>query len=335
MTQACMQQQKLVKWQQELITVITDPSELLNLLDLDTCWLEPAKAAAKQFPLKVPHSFLSRIKKGDISDPLLRQILPLGIELNTSEGFTLDPLKEADANPVPGLLHKYRSRVLLTLTGACGIHCRYCFRRHFPYEDNNPGTSGWEKALQYIANRPEINEVILSGGDPLVVSDALLQTFSEKLAKIPHIKRLRIHSRLPIVIPSRITPQFVEWAAHAPFKIILVVHINHPQEIDDTVKTAMDLLKKPNLTLLNQTVLLKGINDNADTLVELSETLFSTGILPYYLHILDKVQGAAHFDITHETASALHRDITQRLPGFLVPKLVCEQSGQPAKVLVS
>jgi L-lysine 2,3-aminomutase len=330
-----MQQQKLANWQQELINVITDPSELLHLLGLDICWLEPAKAAAKQFPLKVPHSFLSRIKKGDINDPLLRQILPLGIELNESEGFTLDPLKEADANPIPGLLHKYRSRVLLTLTGACGIHCRYCFRRHFPYENNNPGTHGWESALQYIENRLEINEVILSGGDPLVVSDALLQTFSEKLAKIPQIKRLRIHSRLPIVIPSRITPQFVEWATHAPFNIILVVHVNHPQEIDDTVKTAMDLFKKPNITLLNQTVLLKGVNDDADTLVELSETLFSAGILPYYLHILDKVQGAAHFDIKHETACDLHRNMTEQLPGFLVPKLVCEQPGQPAKMLVS
>jgi EF-P beta-lysylation protein EpmB len=322
------------RWQDALIHAVTDPKELLEILELDEQFLEPAIAAAKLFSLKVPRGFLSRIKKGDINDPLLKQILPLDAELQEISGYETDPLKEAESNPLPGLLHKYHSRVLLTLTGTCAINCRYCFRRHFPYEKNNPGTSGWEKTLDYIANDASISEVILSGGDPLILNDGVLSKFSQKLSTISHVKRLRIHSRIPIVLPERITPELIEWMTNAAFKTILVVHANHPQEIDHTVQAAIQILSEAGIVLLNQSVLLKGINDQVETLVQLSERLFEIGILPYYLHVLDKVQGTAHFDLAQETAVKLHWELTQRLSGFLIPKLVCEQPGAPAKLSI-
>ncbi len=325
----------LTRWQDELIHAITEPEELLDILNLDKALLTPAQSAAKQFSLKVPRALLSRIQKGNINDPILKQILPLGVELDEQPGYTSDPLGEKFANPVPGLLHKYKSRVLLTLTSVCGVNCRYCFRRQFPYAQNNPGTAGWDKALEYIAQDTSIHEVILSGGDPLIVSDHLLQQFSQKLATIPHIKRLRIHTRMPIVIPSRVTPEFVSWLKDMPFQPIIVTHINHPQEIDDAVKNAMSLLRSINVTLLNQSVLLKGVNDSVDILVELSEKLFATGILPYYLHVLDKITGAAHFDLERERAIKLHNGVSDNLSGFLVPKLVCEQVGANAKIPIS
>jgi EF-P beta-lysylation protein EpmB len=321
-------------WQTALKTAVTDPKELFQLLDLDTKLLEKAYAAAKLFPLKVPRSFIARMQKRNLEDPLLRQILPLGIEENEDDGYTKDPLQEKKANPIPGLLHKYHGRVLLTLTGVCGINCRYCFRRHFPYTDNNPGTAGWNQALDYIAADHSIVEVILSGGDPLIVSDHLLAEFTRKLTQIPHIKRLRIHSRMPIVLPERITPEFIQWCHSSKLKMILVTHCNHPQELNDSVMQAMQQLVKVGVTVLNQAVLLKGINDNAETLVELSEALFASHILPYYLHTLDKVQGAAHFDVDREQAKKLHWQIMQQLPGFLVPKLACEQPGAPSKLSV-
>lgn len=319
-------------WQMALRTAITSPEELFQLLDLDQKLLDSARAAAKLFPLKVPKSFISRIQKGNINDPILKQFLPLGIEQLTTHGYTNDPLQEKSVNPIPGLLHKYHGRVLLTLTGACGIHCRYCFRRHFPYADNNPGTHGWKEVLHYIAADSSIIEIILSGGDPLVVSDHLLFEFSQKLISIPHIKRLRIHSRIPIMLPERITPELIQWCESIPLKLILVTHCNHAQELSESVSYAMQRLAKAGVTLLNQTVLLKGINDNAKTLIDLSEALFAAHILPYYLHRLDKVQGAAHFDLDDTIAKALHWQISKQLPGFLVPKLVCEQPGAPAKL---
>lgn len=325
---------KSASWQQSFIHAITDPKELLELLELDMGLLAGAKTAANLFPLKVPRGFLSRIKKGDVNDPLLRQILPIGVEEEVHPDFTDDPLNEADVNPIPGLLHKYHSRVLLTWVGTCAVNCRYCFRRHFPYEKNNPGSAGWETVLEYIANNPTITEVILSGGDPLVSNDRLLSLFSQKLSAISHVKRLRIHSRVPIVLPERITTEMIDWITQAPFKTILVVHANHPNEIESSVKHAMQRLSAAGITLLNQSVLLKGVNDNVDVLVELSERLFDAGILPYYLHMLDKVRGAAHFAVDTETATSLHWELTKRLSGFLVPKLVCAQPDAPAKIPV-
>jgi EF-P beta-lysylation protein EpmB len=319
-------------WQTALVQSITDPEELFHLLDLDSIHLEAAKTAANLFPLQVPHSFVARMQKGNLDDPLLRQILPIGAELADTPGYETDPLEEASFNPVPGLLHKYIGRVLLTIVGVCGVNCRFCFRRHFPYTENNPGSEGWDRALNYIAQDTSINEVILSGGDPLVVSDKLLHNFSEKLNHIPHIKRLRIHSRMPIVLPERISKEFIQWISQLRQKPILITHCNHPQEINQAVRDAMAMLTEAGVTLLNQSVLLKGVNDNVDTLIELSEAVFDAGIQPYYLHALDKVQGSAHFDLQLATAQRLHWEMSQRLSGYLVPKLVCERPGAPAKI---
>lgn len=323
---------KRMDWQHALVNAVTDPKELLTLLDLDMNLLDAAKAAANVFPLKVPHSFINRMQKNNLDDPLLRQVLPLHAELKKHPQYVADPLQEAQVNPVPGLLHKYHGRVLLTLIGACGINCRYCFRREFPYEKNNPGTQGWNQALDYIAQDASISEVILSGGDPLVASDTLLKNLTEKIATIPHVKRLRIHTRMPVVLPERITPELIDALTHPRLKTVLITHCNHSQEINEDVIRAIKILANAGITLLNQSVLLKGVNDNADVLVALSEALFDLNVQPYYLHVLDKVQGTAHFDLELETARGLHQTMAQRLPGYLVPKLVCEQPGAPAKL---
>ncbi len=322
------------RWQTALIDAVTDPQELLELLELDLVWLEQAKAAATLFPLKVPREFVNRMQKGNIDDPLLRQILPIGDEFQQVAGFEKDPWREETINPVPGLLHRYYGRVLLTLTGSCAINCRFCFRRHFPYAKNNPGTRGWQVALDYIARHETITEVILSGGDPLVMNDAQLSDFTEALSKIPHIQRLRVHSRMPIVLPERVTPDLIGWLTQTRLRPVMVVHCNHPQEITQTVIDAIKQLTAAHIPVLNQSVLLKNINDHADTLITLSETLFSAGILPYYLHVLDKVEGCAHFDLARETAQRLHWAITQKLPGYLVPKLVRTQAGATAKIRI-
>ena len=322
-------------WQTALTQAVTCPKELLQLLELDNTLLHAAEDAAKLFPLRITRSYLARMKKGDLNDPLLRQVLPIDAEQRIVAGYYTDPLQEKNVNPAPGLLHKYEGRVLLTLVGACAINCRFCFRRHFPYEDNNPGSTGWDTTLAYIAKNPAIHEVILSGGDPLVASDKLLGQLSEKLAAIPHVKRLRIHTRIPVVLPERITEEFILWIKNLKQKPIIVIHCNHAQEINDEVKTVLHTLAQAGVVLLNQSVLLKGINDDVDTLIQLSETLFEAGVQPYYLHVLDKVQGAAHFDLPLETAQSLHWEITQRLSGYLVPKLVCEQPGAPAKLSVT
>lgn len=321
-------------WQTALMNAVTEPKELLTLLQLDENLLDAANQAAKHFGLKVPHSFIARMEKKNVNDPLLRQVLPIGAELKKTAGYSSDPLHEAAFNPVPGLLHKYHGRVLLTYVATCAIHCRYCFRREFPYKKNTPGTH-WSEALHYISADTSIREVILSGGDPLVANDTLLKNFIEKLVLIPHVTRLRIHSRIPIVLPERITDEFIQALTHSRLKIVMVVHCNHPQEINGDVKQAIEMLSAAGIFLLNQSVLLKGINDNANTLISLSEALFDLGIHPYYLHVLDKVQGTAHFDLDQKTAEALHWAITQRLPGYLVPKLVSEHPGAPAKLPVN
>lgn len=319
-------------WQIALINAITDPEELLRLLELDLCWLENAKAAATLFPLKVPREFVSRMQKGNIHDPLLRQILPLGDEFKKVAGYVTDPLQENSINPIPGLLHRYHGRVLLTLTGNCSINCRFCFRRHFPYAKNNPGSAGWQRALEYIAKNETISEVILSGGDPLTLNDALLAEFTDALSQIAHVKRLRIHSRLPIVMPERITSELITSLTHTRLQPVMIVHCNHPQEINSLVHQAIQRLRASHIMVLNQAVLLKNINDDADTLIKLSENLFSNGILPYYIHLLDKVEGCAHFDIERERAERIYREMTEQLPGYLVPKWVSTQPGAKAKV---
>lgn len=322
-------------WQKELSDLITDPKELFALLELDPAMLDVSFAATTSFPLKVTRDFVSRMEKGNPHDPLLQQILPTANELVNVPGYYSDPLHEADVNPVPGLLHKYQSRVLVTLTGACGVNCRFCFRRHFPYEDNNPGRRGWEKIFSYIREHNKINEIILSGGDPLSVSDKLLFQFSKQLSLIPHVKRLRIHTRMPVALPSRVTNELLAWIAEESLDVIMVIHMNHPNEMSQEVSIALKKIREAGATLLNHTVFLKGINDNVDTLSALSEALFSAGVLPYYLHILDKVQGAAHFDIELATAKQLHNDLATHLPGYLVPRLVREDAGRPSKTLLN
>lgn len=318
------------RWQQELADAIRDPAELLSLLQLNAALLPAAQAAAAQFPLRVPRGFVRRMRPGDPQDPLLRQVLPLADELQPAQDYLSDPVGDLKALQTGGVIHKYHGRVLLVATGACAIHCRYCFRRHFPYAEANAAAGSFAQALTYIEARPEISEVILSGGDPLVLNDRRLGELAQALAAIPHLRRLRIHSRLPIVLPSRIDTELLAWFAGTRLKPVLVVHANHPRELDAEVAAAATRLREHGVALLNQAVLLAGINDDADVLVELSERLFALGIQPYYLHALDKVQGASHFNsdaVLRELMPALRA----RLPGYLVPRAVREEAGQPSK----
>jgi len=322
------------RWQQSLAEAIKDASELLTLLELPMDALALSQQSAGQFPLRVPRSYVARMRKGDPDDPLLRQILPLHAEELEFTGYHSDPVGDLDAMPLPGLLHKYHGRVLLITTGACGIHCRYCFRRHFPYGDANPAPGTWRTALDYIAADHTITEVILSGGDPLALPDHRLAELADQLGAIPHIKRLRIHSRLPIVLPERIDAALMEWLSASPLQKVMVVHANHPNEIGEDAVRALRDLQACNVTVLNQAVLLRGVNDSADILSALSESLFTTGVLPYYLHLLDKVKGAAHFDVSETSAVRLITTLQNRLPGYLVPRLVRETAGTPAKIPV-
>lgn len=326
--------EKNADWQSALTQAITDPAELLNYLGLDATLLAPARRAGESFALRVPRGFVERMEYGNPNDPLLRQVLPLNEELQRLAGYTFDPLIERNVNPVPGLLHKYTGRVLLIVAGGCAVNCRYCFRRHFPYEENRQSLKGWEQAMQYIANDSTINEVILSGGDPLLAKDSYLENLVNRIAAVPSIKRLRIHTRLPVVIPERITEACLNWLTATHLKPVLVIHSNHANEIDKSVSEALKRVRQKGVTLFNQSVLLKGVNDNVEALVNLSEKLFETGVLPYYLHLLDKVHGTAHFDVTLEKARELMEKVSAQLPGFLVPKLVKEKPGFSAKFVV-
>lgn len=319
-------------WQNELATAVRDPAELLQRLQLPSDALPGMQLPHQQFKLRVPQSYLSRIRPGDPNDPLLLQVLPQAQEAIAAAGYVPDPVGDLDAMPVPGLLHKYHGRVLLITTGACAIHCRYCFRRHFPYQESQLNPAQWQAALSYIKQHPDITEVILSGGDPLSLSDQRLAGLLEDIARLKQLKRVRIHTRLPSVIPARVTPELIERLAALPQSVVVVLHINHANEIDEHVAAAVRRLKHIGLTLLNQAVLLRGINDSAEALEALSEAVFEIGILPYYLHLLDPVAGATHFDVDAATASALIDALRQRLPGYLVPGLVKEIPGHPHKL---
>jgi EF-P beta-lysylation protein EpmB len=319
-------------WKNSLAQAIRDPAELLKILELPDRLLPNAISAAKSFPLRVPHSYLNRIKRGDPNDPLLRQILPLGDELENVAGYNHDPVGDLAAQQYPGLLHKYHGRALLVTTGACGIHCRYCFRRNYPYSASNPLQDHWPAVIDYLHTNTEINEIILSGGDPLSLSDRRLAKLVSDLEQIPHLRTLRIHTRLPIVLPQRVNQELLRWISATRFKVVLVVHVNHANEIDLDVKRAMAELKKTDLTILNQSVLLKDVNDSTVALKQLSLTLFDANILPYYLHQLDKVSGAAHFAVSDQSAIKLIDELRQQLPGYLIPQLVQELAGEPNKV---
>ncbi|EKY3244186.1 EF-P beta-lysylation protein EpmB [Cronobacter dublinensis] len=318
-------------WLSQLADVITDPDELLHLLNIDADEeLLAGRDARRLFALRVPRAFVARMEKGNPQDPLLRQVLTSREEFVAAPGFTTDPLEEQNS-VVPGLLHKYHNRALLLVKGGCAVNCRYCFRRHFPYADNQGNKRNWQAALDYIAAHPELDEIIFSGGDPLMAKDNELEWLVTHLEAIPHLKRLRIHSRLPIVIPARVTDGLVRLLGQTRLQVLLVNHINHAQEIDDAFRAGMTKLRAVGVTLLNQSVLLKGVNDNAATLAALSNALFDAGVMPYYLHVLDKVQGAAHFMVSDDEARAIMRELLSQVSGYLVPKLAREIGGEPSK----
>ena len=320
-------------WQQQLRQVVKSRAELLAALGLNTGDFAADDGAADDFPLKVPRSFVQRMRYGDPRDPLLLQVLSSREEMLDTPGYGRDPVEETGAaNPRRGIIHKYNGRVLLIATGGCAVHCRYCFRRHFPYSENQNSREQWIDALQYISADDTIEEVILSGGDPLVLTDAQLRQLVEQIAAIKHVRRLRIHTRLPVVIPARITTALLDAITHAYLQTVMVIHCNHAQEIDAEVASAIQLLRERDITVLNQAVLLAGINDNLAAQLALSQRLFASGVLPYYLHLLDKVQGAAHFDVPEDSARQLMRELTANLPGYMVPKLVREVGGADAKV---
>jgi EF-P beta-lysylation protein EpmB len=321
-------------WQEQLANLVTDLPELLAALRLDAAQLDVSEEALRDFPLRVPRPYLARMKPGDPQDPLLLQVLPQATELLSMPGYTRDPLGEAPANKHSGLLHKYEGRVLLIATQSCAIHCRYCFRRHFPYAENRPGRAQWQDTFDYIAADASISEVILSGGDPLAVSNTYLQWMLDNLLAIPHVQRLRIHTRLPIMLPARVDGPLLQMLGKRRQQVVMVLHANHAQEFDAEVDSACARLRAEGIHLLNQSVLLKGINDSVDSLAALSERLLAAGVLPYYVHMPDKVQGTAHFDVTDTQAHTLMQALHARLPGYLVPRLVREESGKAGKTLL-
>lgn len=319
-------------WRKELAGVVTDLEELLQLLDLGDRPQFTTPSALRGFPLRVTRAFVDRMCSGDPDDPLLRQVLPVAKEDVRVPGFTTDPIGELASPPVDGVLNKYKGRALVMVTGACAVHCRYCFRRHFPYAEVEPAAATWDGAVDRIASDPAISEVVLSGGDPLAVPDSRLEVLARKLAALPQLKRLRIHTRMPIVLPQRVDGALTSWIGSLGLPVVVVVHANHADEIDDEVRRAFAALATTGVTLLNQAVLLAGVNDSVEALVDLSETLFDAGVLPYYLHQLDPVSGAAHFEVADASARELMSELSARLPGYLMPRLVREALGAPAKV---
>ncbi|MGD8939284.1 MAG: EF-P beta-lysylation protein EpmB [Gammaproteobacteria bacterium] len=318
-------------WKKALADAIKDPRELFDLLDLPRHYLAAAEEVAGIFPLRVTHSFVARMQAGDIDDPLLLQVLPLHLENQLMPGYNTDPVGDLLASKSPGVIHKYHGRVLLVTTGACAVHCRYCFRRHFPYSAANPAVDDWRQALQYIAGDTSICEVILSGGDPLSLGDQKLLRLVSLLAQIPHVSTLRIHSRLPIVLPQRISETFIARLTEFGLQIIMVIHANHANEINTEVADSLEQMRRYGIPLLNQSVLLRKINDSAPTLAALSRTLFANGVMPYYLHTLDAVQGAAHFAVDRHHTQAMYDELSRLLPGYLLPKLVTEHAGAEYK----
>ncbi|OHE83239.1 MAG: EF-P beta-lysylation protein EpmB [Lysobacterales bacterium RIFOXYA1_FULL_69_10] len=319
------------RWQQAWRDSIRDPRELLSLLGLGDAVAPISDAAATQFPLRVPRGFVARMRHGDPADPLLRQVLPLDDEMRPMPGFSLDAVGDGAAKAADGVIRKYNGRALLVSTGSCAIHCRYCFRRHFPYAEETAAAAGWRGAVDVIRADASIDEVILSGGDPWSLSTAKLAELTDALSTVPHLRRLRVHTRLPVVLPERIDDDLLAWLAALPWPVTVVIHANHANEFDASVDAALGKLRATGASLLNQAVLLRGVNDNVETLADLSERGHAAGVLPYYLHQLDRVQGAAHFEVDDTRARHLHAALAARLSGYLVPRLVREVAGDPGK----
>lgn len=318
-------------WRQALRESVTDPRELLSILGLDSGLLPGARRGDDLFRLRIPRGFVARMRPGDPSDPLLRQVLPLEAEALDAPGFLDDPVGDGASRGATGVLHKYHGRVLLVATGTCAVNCRYCFRRHFPYARETAARGRWREAIDYVAADSSIREVILSGGDPLMLGTPKLRELTRQLEAIPHVRRLRIHSRVPVVLPERMDPECLEWLSGIRLQRVLVIHANHAAELDASVDRAMAGVSATGTTLLNQAVLLRGVNDSAESLEALGERLFQAGVLPYYLHLLDRVRGAAHFQVPEAQASGIYRRLRTRTSGFLVPRLVREIPGTPYK----
>jgi EF-P beta-lysylation protein EpmB len=324
-------------WRRLLADAVDDTDRLRHELGLES----PAgdedgsEEAARQFKVRVPRGFVDGMRRGDETDPLLRQVLPTAAELEEIAGFTTDPIGEQRSKAVDGVLHKYHGRALLVVTGACAIHCRYCFRRHFPYSDATALVAGWEAAVDRIADDDSLREVILSGGDPLTLTDGPLDELFARLAAIPHLRRLRVHTRVPVVLPERVDHGLLEVLGKLSLPLVVVLHVNHGREVDQRARIAIAALRDLGAMVLNQAVLLAGINDTVEAQRDLHETLFEAGVLPYYLHLLDPVAGAAHFDVPEDQARQLMAEVAAILPGYLVPRLVREIEGAPAKVVLA
>lgn len=321
-------------WQQDLATAFTDVSTLLDFLEIDPAQVQPPVLETRRFPTLVPRHFAGLMRRGDPNDPLLRQVLPVSAEAPTTPGYVADPVGDADARRAPGLLQKYHGRALLITTGACAVHCRYCFRRHFPYAADGAQRDRHAAALAALSGAPEIDEIILSGGDPLMLDDAAIAALIDALEQQPQLTRLRLHTRLPTILPSRITKGLCTALSETRLRVVVVIHCNHPAELGADGRQALDQLNALGFPLLNQSVLLRGINDSTGVLVALSEALFEHRVLPYYLHLLDPVSGAAHFDVGKEQALTLVTEMRRLLPGYLVPRLVKEQPGAPSKTIL-
>ncbi|AXQ29084.1 EF-P beta-lysylation protein EpmB [Solimonas sp. K1W22B-7] len=327
--------QQAPQWQHALREAFTRPADLLDYLQIDPALPALALDRLRDFPLRVPRGFAARMRKGDPADPLFLQVWPRPQESEQVAGFGLDAVGDLHKTRDGGVIHKYQGRALLITTGACAVHCRYCFRRHFPYSDQLAAREQWREALQTLAGDPSIEEVILSGGDPLSLSDDKLASLSEALEQIPHLRRLRIHTRQPIVLPERVDERLLQWLGRGRLQKVIVLHVNHPQELDASVERALRPLRELQIPLLNQAVLLRGINDSAQTLRNLSEKLFACGILPYYLHMVDRVQGAAHFEVDVEAARRLASELVALVPGYLMPRLAREDAGAASKTWIA
>lgn len=318
-------------WRTALRQAIRDPDSLSQALGRTKGDLGANYEAHRGFPTLIPPAWLHKIDFNNPNDPLLRQVLPTSAENDTTSGFTNDPVGDQAARRNGGVLHKYHGRALLITTGACAINCRYCFRRHFPYSQHIASRGRWEAACAYLEDHSDVTELILSGGDPLMLSTELLGALTEQLKPLSHIQTLRIHTRMPVVMPERIDDDLIDWIARWPGRLVVVIHSNHPNELGPDVAAALERLRGGGARLFNQSVLLKGVNDRWQTLARLSQSLFDMQVQPYYLHQLDRATGTAHFEVDQETAKSIVRDLMAHLPGYLVPKLVQESAGAEYK----